>query len=80
MAGCQPRSQSSSAISDLTSPVKLVGKVPRGILEDAWQIMANPKWRRQAKNAASAKILEEMKKSVGNRSGFSNQRLSSNTG
>ena len=28
--------------------------------------MANPKWRRQAKNATSAKILEEMKKNVGN--------------
>ena len=28
--------------------------------------MANPKWRRQAKNATSAKILEEMKKSVSN--------------
>ena len=24
---CQPRSQSSSAISDVTSPVKLVGKI-----------------------------------------------------
>ena len=45
----------------------------------AWQIMANPKWRRQAKNATSAKILEEMKKSVGNRLGFFNQRLPSNT-
>ena len=27
-----------------------------------WQMMANPKWRRQAKNATSAKIFEEMKK------------------
>ena len=26
----QPRSQSSSAISDVTSPVKLVGKIRRG--------------------------------------------------
>ena len=26
--------------------------------------MANPKWRRQAKNATSAKILEEMKKTL----------------
>ena len=43
------------------------------------QIMANQKWRRQAKNATSAKILEEMKKSVGNRFGFFNQRLPSNT-
>ena len=37
----QPRSQSSSTISDVTSPVKLVGKVRWG----AWQIMANPKPR-----------------------------------
>ena len=29
---CQPRSQSSSAISDVTSPVKLVGKIRLGRL------------------------------------------------
>ena len=39
----------------MTSPVKLVAKIRRGRL-------ANPKWWRQAKNATSAKILEEMSK------------------
>ena len=70
--GRKSRSQSSSALSDVTSPVKLVGKI-------CLRRLANPKWRRQAKNPTSAKILEEMKKSVGNRLRFFNQRLPSNT-
>ena len=75
----QPGSQSSSAISGVTSPFKLVGKIRRGSgVNFSQQMMANPKWRHQAKNATSAKILEEMKKNVGNRFGFFNQRLPSN--
>ena len=54
----QPRSQSSSAIWDVTSSVKLVGKIRRGRLANNGKSeMAAP-----AKNATSAKILEELKK------------------
>ena len=72
----QPRSQSSSAISDVASSVKLVGKIRRGRLANNGKSkMAAP-----PKNATSAKILEEMKKkNLGNRLGFFNQRLPSNT-
>ena len=31
VGSCQPRSRSSSAISDVTSPVQLVGKIRRGL-------------------------------------------------
>jgi len=41
--------------------------------------MENPKWRRQAYNATTDKILKEMEKRVGNWFGFFNQRLPSNT-
>ena len=54
----QPRSQWSSAISDVTSSVKLVGKIRRGRLANNGKSeMAAP-----PKNATSAKILEEIKK------------------
>ena len=71
----QPRSQWSSAISDVTSSVKLVGKIRRGRLANNGksEIAAPPR------NATSAKILEEIKKRVGSRLGFFNQRLPSNT-
>ena len=39
----QPRSQSSSAISDLTSPVKLVGKIRRGRLA-LLRLVPSPLW------------------------------------
>ena len=46
----QPRSQSSSAISDVMSPVKLVGKNSPGRLAN--------NGKSKAKNTTSAKILE----------------------
>ena len=55
----QPRSQSFSAISDVTSPVKLVAKIRLGRLANNGKSkMAAPS---QECDFDSAKILEEMK-------------------
>ena len=52
----QPRSQSSSAISDVTSPVKLVEKIRRGRLAN------NGKSKMAAPSHDFSQILEEMQK------------------